>query len=96
MDDAPMIKLTYSDQKGFVMRVAFAAVILFGLFSLFSVRAAVVTDCNEASLRGAVEQGGTVTFACDGVITLSNAIQITADVARNPERSFYRVAAPSL
>jgi Chlamydia polymorphic membrane protein (Chlamydia_PMP) repeat len=34
----------------------------------------VVTDCSEADLRAAMAQGGTVTFACDGAITLTNTI----------------------
>src|SRR5438094_2739964 len=30
-----------------------------------------VTDCNEASLDAALSGGGTVTFACDGTITIT-------------------------
>ena len=33
-----------------------------------------VADCAEASLRAAMAGGGTVTFACDGTITLANTI----------------------
>lgn len=36
-----------------------------------------VTDCTEASLRAAMAGGGTVTFACDGTITLSNTVSIS-------------------
>lgn len=39
----------------------------------------VVTDCTEAVLRGAMAGGGTVTFTCDGTITLSNTIAIDKD-----------------
>jgi predicted outer membrane repeat protein len=39
----------------------------------------VVTTCTEAALRAAVAGGGTVIFACDGTITLSNTIAISAD-----------------
>jgi len=43
------------------------------------VSAAVVTSCTETNLRAAMAGGGTVTFACDGTITLSNAIAVTQD-----------------
>jgi hypothetical protein len=33
-----------------------------------------VTSCTEANLRAAMAGGGTVTFACDGTITLANTI----------------------
>jgi hypothetical protein len=39
----------------------------------------VVTVCDEAHLLAALAGGGTVTFACSGVITLSNTITIAAD-----------------
>jgi hypothetical protein len=39
----------------------------------------VVTNCTEADLRGAMAGGGTVTFACDGTITLANTITIESD-----------------
>jgi hypothetical protein len=34
----------------------------------------VVTNCTEAALRAAIARGGTVTFACDGTITLASTI----------------------
>src|SRR6185295_997005 len=34
----------------------------------------VLTNCTEANLRSAMAGGGTVTFACDGVITLMSEI----------------------
>lgn len=39
----------------------------------------VVMVCDEAHLRAALAGGGTVTFACSGVITLSSTITIEAD-----------------
>lgn len=39
-----------------------------------------VTACNEAALRSAMANGGTVTFCCNGTITLSSPITVTNDV----------------
>src|ERR1035441_5036896 len=39
-----------------------------------------VTNCTESSLRAAMAGGGTVTFACDGTITLANTLTNTLDV----------------
>ena len=39
----------------------------------------IVTDCTEASLRAALSGGGTVTFACDGTIVLSNTLVIASN-----------------
>ena len=39
-----------------------------------------VTSCTESSLRAAMAGGGTVTFACDGTITLANTLTNTLDV----------------
>jgi hypothetical protein len=39
----------------------------------------VVTECTEAALRAAMSGGGTVTFACDGTITLASTIMITTN-----------------
>ncbi len=41
---------------------------------------AVVTECTEAALRAAMAGGGTVTFACDGTITLANTLTNAADL----------------
>ena len=41
---------------------------------------AIVQACDEASLRAAISQGGTVTFGCSGTITLTQAITITTNV----------------
>lgn len=43
--------------------------------------AGVVTNCTEASLRAAMTGGGTVTFACDGTITLASTISNSANTA---------------
>ncbi len=50
------------------------------LLSFTAHGAGVVTDCTETSLRAAMTGGGTVTFACDGTITLTNTITNNADV----------------
>jgi hypothetical protein len=39
----------------------------------------VVTTCTEAALRAAMAGGGTVTFACDGTITVASTITNTAN-----------------
>src|SRR5262245_28050272 len=39
----------------------------------------VVSNCTEADLRAAMAGGGTVTFACDGTITLASTITNTLD-----------------
>ena len=39
----------------------------------------VVTECTEASLRAAMSGGGTVTFTCDGTITLATPMTITTN-----------------
>ncbi len=40
---------------------------------------ATLSNCNEASLRQAVTNGGTITFACDGTITLSAPLVVERD-----------------
>jgi hypothetical protein len=57
----------------------FLVAIIFVPFTL-PVNAAVVAPCNEAGLRAAIAQGGTVTFGCSGAIVLSNSIVISQDV----------------
>ena len=55
---------------------------VFALLLLLPVAAwagGVVTNCTEADLRAAMAGGGTVTFACDGTIHLSNTITIVGD-----------------
>ncbi|HEU0011173.1 MAG TPA: Calx-beta domain-containing protein, partial [Verrucomicrobiae bacterium] len=39
----------------------------------------VVTNCADADLRAALAGGGTVTFACDGTITLTNTLTIATN-----------------
>jgi hypothetical protein len=41
----------------------------------------IVTNCSEADLRAAMAGGGTVKFACDGTITLSNTITCSFDTS---------------
>ncbi len=41
---------------------------------------AVVQACDEASLRAAIAQGGTVSFGCSGTITLTQSITIATNV----------------
>jgi hypothetical protein len=50
------------------------AVALLLLLPLAAHGGGVVTECTESNLRAAMAGGGTVTFACDGTITLSNTI----------------------
>ena len=45
----------------------------------FAQAGGVVTDCTESNLRAALAGGGTVTFACDGTITLASTITNTLD-----------------
>src|SRR5262252_3478066 len=40
---------------------------------------AIVTSCDEQSLRAAVNMGGLVTFDCVGIITLTSTIQVFVD-----------------
>src|SRR5512144_1924350 len=40
----------------------------------------VVTNLSMNGVRAAIEQGGTITFACDGVLALSNQLDIANDV----------------
>ena len=51
------------------------------LFTMRPTSAATFSVCDEASLRAAITEGGTVMFACDGVIYLTNTLSIAADVA---------------
>ena len=54
--------------------------LVFILTSLRPVPAATVNVCDEANLRAAIAEGGTVSFACDGVINLTSSLSIAADV----------------
>jgi len=56
---------------------ALALVVGMSLLGGLPARAAgTVTACTETALRAAMAGGGTVTFACDGTITLSDTIEI--------------------
>ena len=59
------------------------ALALLFLLPLAAGAGGVVTDCTEAALRAAMAGGGTVTFACDGTITLASTITIAADTTLN-------------
>jgi len=62
---------------GFINRAGRSLVIWWFISS--SGIAASISTCDEAGLRTALNGGGTVTFACDGTITLSSPITITND-----------------
>jgi hypothetical protein len=38
-----------------------------------------ITNCTESALRSALAQGGTVSFGCDGVITLADTLAVAND-----------------
>jgi hypothetical protein len=42
--------------------------------------AAVLSVCDEATLRAAVEAGGTITFSCDGMISLTQTLVVSNEV----------------
>ena len=69
--------------KGVAMRINHLITILVllavGLLPSPAQAGGVVTVCDEAHLLAALAGGGTVTFACSGVITLTNTIMIAAD-----------------
>ena len=46
----------------------------------------VVTNCTETALRAAMTGGGTVTFACDGTITLTSTITNDLDCVLDGSR----------
>src|SRR6185503_247306 len=73
-----------SKSENSAMNVAFLkwllhTVVLTGWWAGQSLHAAVVEACNEAGLRAALAAGGTVTFACDALITLTSPITISTD-----------------
>lgn len=47
------------------------------LFLTFPTHASLVAKCDESDLRTAIAAGGTVSFSCDGIITLTESILIT-------------------
>ena len=49
------------------------------LFPVPAFAGGVVSNCTEADLRTALAGGGTVTFACDGTITITTPKSISAD-----------------
>jgi hypothetical protein len=65
------------------MRKLYLFALIAGVLPCFDITAAVVSSCDEGSLRAAIAQGGTVTFGCSGTITLTQAISIRTNVALN-------------
>ena len=51
---------------------------------ILDVEQMVVTRCSDEALRVAMAPGGTVSFACDGTITLSNTIAVCTDTLLDP------------
>jgi hypothetical protein len=60
-------------------RAVVGAVALLLLLPLAVHGGGVVAECTESNLRAAMAGGGTVTFACDGTITLAKTITNTVD-----------------
>jgi uncharacterized repeat protein (TIGR03803 family) len=48
--------------------------------TVLAISAGIVINCTEANLRTALAGGGTVVFACDGTITLTNSIEVMQDL----------------
>jgi hypothetical protein len=70
--------------KHFATLLVLSAVLLAALLTLAAPAApaqasGIVSVCDEASLRAALDGGGTVTFSCSGTITLTATITIAAD-----------------
>jgi hypothetical protein len=61
-------------KRGYSLGVFLSLTLYFAL--VLPALTATVSTCDEAGLRAALSGGGTVTFACDGVIALSNTITI--------------------
>jgi hypothetical protein len=55
-----------------IMNPRIALVALSSFLGALFVSGAVVTNCNDAELRAAIAQGGTVTFLCSGTISISS------------------------
>ena len=63
---------------------------LLGIVSLLTIQSrafagGTVTSCNEAALRAALAEGGTVTFNCDGTIALTGTLAITSSTILDAE-----------
>ena len=59
-----------------------------GIFSLNASVSlgATLSNCDEASLRQAISDGGTITFACDATITLAAPLIVERDVVLDGAR----------
>ena len=60
--------------------IVLSIALLFAEENAFPANHVIVTNLATDDVRGAIQQGGLVTFACDGVLVFSNQIQITNDV----------------
>ena len=65
--------------KQFKPRLIAATIALMLLLPVAARGGGVVTNCTESNLRAAMTGGGTVTFACDGTITLASTITNAED-----------------
>lgn len=61
------------------LRIALAACAIIASAASNGAGAGVVTNCTEGALRAALAEGGTVTFSCEGKITLTATLLITQD-----------------
>jgi hypothetical protein len=74
------VQVSQSGNNAVVVTNLFGAVTSTPAFlSVADLTLTTVTNCTEANLRAAMAGGGTVTFACDGTITLANTISIPLD-----------------
>jgi hypothetical protein len=67
------------DIRSNLRRFAFSLVLFSLCLSHPLFASGLVTECSQAGLENALSGGGTVTFACDGTIVLSNTITISQD-----------------
>jgi fibronectin-binding autotransporter adhesin len=65
--------------------------LVFSIGSLHAM-AATITDCNEANLRSAVAEGGTITLACDGTIVLTQPLIIDRNTVINASGHVVRLS----
>src|SRR5688572_21717800 len=62
------------------MGIRTSLTVFFHILLFTTLRGAVVTNCDEASLRAALAAGGDVVLSCDGTIVLNSPIIISNDV----------------
>jgi len=56
--------------------------------------AQIVSECTDAALRSAMAGGGTISFACDGIINLTNVILVTNDTVLDATGHLITFAGP--